>query len=158
VPKETNFFIKICQKKDMSRKVQALNKAKNTGITTYIVRRARRLMGVEGNTDICRLLQTFGTASRRDPLSRSFGDFTTGATSWKEGSSAPVALAEGAVVAPFFGSSLPLQKKEKAKTLHKSKERERLKDKILSQQRLTNPGGRKVPHLHGEQKAPRQQL
>jgi hypothetical protein len=29
-------------------------------------------MGVEGNTAICRLLQTFGAASRGDPLSRSF--------------------------------------------------------------------------------------
>jgi hypothetical protein len=29
-------------------------------------------MGVEGNIDICRLLQTFGTVSRGDPLSRSF--------------------------------------------------------------------------------------
>jgi hypothetical protein len=28
VPKETNFFIKICQKKDISRKVQATNKSK----------------------------------------------------------------------------------------------------------------------------------
>jgi hypothetical protein len=66
-------------------------------------------------------------------LAGAFGDFTTGATSWKEGSSAAVALAEGAVVAPFFGSSLSLQRKEKAKTSHKSKERERVKDKILSQ-------------------------
>jgi hypothetical protein len=91
-------------------------------------------------------------------IAGAFGDFTTGATSWKEGSSAAVASAEGAVVAPFFGSSLSLQRKEKAKTSHKSKKRERVKDKILSQQRLTNPGGRNVPHLHGEQKAPRQQL
>jgi hypothetical protein len=28
VPKETNFFIKICQKKDMSMTAQAMNKAK----------------------------------------------------------------------------------------------------------------------------------
>jgi hypothetical protein len=28
-------------------------------------------MGVEGNTGICHLLQTFGTTSRGDPLSRS---------------------------------------------------------------------------------------
>jgi hypothetical protein len=32
VPKETNFFIKVCQKKDMSRKVRALNKAKTPGL------------------------------------------------------------------------------------------------------------------------------
>jgi hypothetical protein len=91
-------------------------------------------------------------------LAGAFGDFTTGATSWKEGSSAAGASVEGAVVAPFFGSSLSLQRKEKAKTSHKLKERERVKDKIWIQQRLTNPGGRKVPHLHGEQKAPQQQL
>jgi hypothetical protein len=29
-------------------------------------------MGVEGNTDIYRLLQTLGTTSRGDPLNRSF--------------------------------------------------------------------------------------
>jgi hypothetical protein len=29
-------------------------------------------MGVEGNTGICRLLQTLGTTSRGDPLNRSF--------------------------------------------------------------------------------------
>jgi hypothetical protein len=29
-------------------------------------------MGVKGNTGICRLLQTFGTTSRENPLSRSF--------------------------------------------------------------------------------------
>jgi hypothetical protein len=29
-------------------------------------------MGVEGNTGICRLLQTLGTTRIRDPLSRSF--------------------------------------------------------------------------------------
>jgi hypothetical protein len=37
-------------------------------------------------------------------------DFTTGATSWKEGSSAVVASTEGAMVASFFGFSLSLQK------------------------------------------------
>jgi hypothetical protein len=74
-------------------------------------------------------------------LAGAFGDFTTRATSWKEGSSTAVASAEGAVVAPFFGFSLSLQRKEKPKTSHKSKERERVKDKILSQQRLMNLGG-----------------
>jgi hypothetical protein len=29
-------------------------------------------MGIKGNIGICRLLQTFGTTSRGDPLSRSF--------------------------------------------------------------------------------------
>jgi hypothetical protein len=83
-------------------------------------------------------------------------DFTIGATSWKEGSSAAVASTEGAVVASFFGFSLSLQRKQKAKTLHKLKERERVEDKILSQQKLTSLRGQKVPHPHGEQKAPRQ--
>jgi hypothetical protein len=32
VPKETNFFIKVCEKKDMSIRVQALNKAKTPGL------------------------------------------------------------------------------------------------------------------------------
>jgi hypothetical protein len=90
-------------------------------------------------------------------LAGAFGDFTTGATSQKEGSSAAVASAEGVVVTSFFGFSLSLQRKQKAKTSHKSKERERVKDKISIQQKLTSLGGRKVPHLHGERKAPRQQ-
>jgi hypothetical protein len=89
-------------------------------------------------------------------LAGAFGDFTTGVASWKEGSSAAVASTEGAVAASFFGFSLSLQRKQRAKTLHKSKERERVKDKILSQQKLTSLRGRKVPHPHGEQKAPRQ--
>jgi hypothetical protein len=38
----------------------------------HIVRRARGPMGVEGGTDICRILQTLGTTSRGDPLNRSF--------------------------------------------------------------------------------------
>jgi hypothetical protein len=37
-------------------------------------------------------------------------DFTTGAASWKEGSSVAVASTEGAVAASFFGFSLSLQK------------------------------------------------
>jgi hypothetical protein len=74
-------------------------------------------------------------------LAGDFGDFTTRATSWKEGSSAAVASAEGAVVASFFGFSLSLQRKQKAKTSHKLKKREHVKDKILSQQKLTSLGG-----------------
>jgi hypothetical protein len=90
-------------------------------------------------------------------LAGAFGDFTTGAASWKEGSSAAVASTKGAVAASFFGLSLSLQRKQKAKTSHKSKEMEQVKDKILSQQNLTSLGGQKVPHPHGKQKAPRQQ-
>jgi hypothetical protein len=138
----------------MSKKVQGLNKAKTPGLL---------LTSSEELIDRWASRETLTSAAflrRLEPqveetlLAGAFGDFTTRATSWKEGSSAAVASAEGAVVAPFFGSSLSLQRKEKAKTLHKSKERERVKDKILSRQRLTNPGGQKVPHLHGDQKAP----
>jgi hypothetical protein len=32
VPKETNFFIKICQERDISRKAQAMNKSKTTAL------------------------------------------------------------------------------------------------------------------------------
>jgi hypothetical protein len=39
-----------------------------------------------------------------------FFDFTTGAASWKEGSSAAVASTEGVVAASFFRFSLSLQK------------------------------------------------
>jgi hypothetical protein len=59
-------------------------------------------------------------------------NFTTGATSWKEGSSVAVASTEGAVVASFFRFLLSLQRKQKAKTWHKLKEREQVTDKISS--------------------------
>jgi hypothetical protein len=92
-------------------------------------------MGVEGNTGIYRLLQTLGTTSRGDPLKKgAFGDFTTGAASCKEGSSAAIASTKGVVAASFFGFSLSLQRKQKSETSHKSKEREQVKDKISSQQ------------------------
>jgi hypothetical protein len=61
-----------------------------------------------------------------------FGDFTTGAASCKEGSSAAVASTE-VVVASFFRLLLSLRRKQNAETSHKSKEREQVKDKILSQ-------------------------
>jgi hypothetical protein len=142
----------------MSKKVQALNKEKTPRL---LLTSSEELTDRWASRETLTSVTFFGRLEPRVEatfLAGAFGDFTTGATSWKEGSSAAVASAEGAVVASFFGSSLSLQRKEKAKTLHKSKERERVKNKILSQQRLTNPGGRKVPHLHGEQKAPRQQL
>jgi hypothetical protein len=83
-------------------------------------------------------------------------DFTTGAASWKEGSSAVVASTEGAVAASFFRFSLSLQKEQKEKTWHKSgKKGKRVQDKISSQQKLTSLRGRKVPHPHRELKAPR---
>jgi hypothetical protein len=90
-------------------------------------------------------------------LTGAFGDFTTRAASCKEGSSAAVAPTGGVVAASFFRFSLSLQRKHKAETSHKSKEREQVKDKILSQQKLTNLRGRTALHPHGEQKVPRQQ-
>jgi hypothetical protein len=113
VPKETNFFIKIYQKKDMSRKVQALNKAKTPGLL---------LTSSEELADRWASRETLTSATffrRLEPrveetlLAGDFGDFTTRATSWKEGSSAAAASSEGVVVAPFFGSSLSLQRKKK---------------------------------------------
>jgi hypothetical protein len=44
-----------------------------------------------------------------------FGDFTTESTSCKEGSSIAIVSAEGAVAASLFGSSLLLQRKQKAR-------------------------------------------
>jgi hypothetical protein len=44
-----------------------------------------------------------------------FGDFTAGSTSCIGGSSAVIFLAEGAVAASLFGSSLSLQRKPKEK-------------------------------------------
>jgi hypothetical protein len=158
VPKETNFFIKICQKKDMSKKVQALNKAKTLGLLLTSSEELADQWASRETLTSATFLRHLEPRVEETLLAGAFGDFTTGATSWKEGSLAAVASAKGAVAAPFFGSSLSLQRKEKAKTSHKSKERKQVKDKILSQQRLMNPGGRKVPHLQGEQKAPPQQL
>jgi hypothetical protein len=65
VPRETNFFIKVCQKKDMSRKVQALNKAKTPGLL---------LTSSEELADRWASRETLASAttSRGDPLSRSF--------------------------------------------------------------------------------------
>jgi hypothetical protein len=157
VPKETNFFIKICQKKDISRKVQETNKAKTPGL---ILTSSEELVDRWASRETLASVAFFRRLEPRVEetfLAGAFGDFTTGAASWKEGSSAAVASTEGAVAASFFGFLLSLQRKQKAKTPHKSKERERVKDKITSQQKLTSLEGQKVPHLHGEQKAPRQQ-
>jgi hypothetical protein len=103
-------------------------------------------MGVEGNTGICRLLQTLGATSRGDPLNRSFWRLHHWSSFLKEGSSAAIASTEGVVAASFFGFSLSLQRKQKAETSHKSKEREQVKDKISSQQKLMSLRGRKAPH------------
>jgi hypothetical protein len=44
-----------------------------------------------------------------------------------------------AVAASLFGSSSSLEREQKAKTLHKTKERKRIKDRYLNQARLTSP-------------------
>jgi hypothetical protein len=42
-----------------------------------------------------------------------FGDFTTGSTSGMRGFSAVISSVEGAAIAPLFGSSTSLQRKQK---------------------------------------------
>jgi hypothetical protein len=58
VPKETNFFIKVCKKENMRRKVQIV-KEQVTRSSTYIVSRNHRSMGVKGSASHSYLLQTF---------------------------------------------------------------------------------------------------
>jgi hypothetical protein len=64
----------------------------------------------------------------------------------------------GAVAVSPFGFSFSLEKEQKAKTLHKSKERKQIKDKISSQQKLMSLRGQKFQYHHWEQRALRQQL
>jgi hypothetical protein len=119
-----NFFIKICQKKDISRKVQATNKAKTPRL---ILTSSEELVDRWASRETLASVAFFRRLEPRVEetlLAGAFGDFTTGAASWKEGSPAAVASTEGAVAASFFGLSLSLQRKQKAKTSHKSKERE----------------------------------
>jgi hypothetical protein len=77
VPKETNFFIKIYQKKDMSRKFHALNKAKTPVLL---------LTSSEELTDRWASMETLTSTAffrRLEPrveetlLAGAFGDFTT---------------------------------------------------------------------------------
>jgi hypothetical protein len=154
VPKETNFFIKICPEKDVSRKVQARNKGKIPGL---ICTSSEELVDQWASRETPASIDFFKCLEPRVEetlLTGAFGDFTTGVASCKEGSSAAVASAEGVVAASFFGFSLSLQRKQKAETSHNSKEREQVKDKILSQQKIMSLRGRKAPHPPGEQKAP----
>jgi hypothetical protein len=117
----TNFFVKICPEKTREYEDHARNKSKNTRINTHIVEGARGLMDLKGSTGVCGLLQTLGTTSSDDLLNRAFeafgafGDFTIGSTSCTEGSSAAIVSTEGAVAASLFGSSLSLQRKQKAR-------------------------------------------
>jgi hypothetical protein len=100
-----------------------MNKAKTTG---YVLTLSEELVDRWASRETLASVTFFRRLEPRVEvtlLAGAFGDFTTGATSWKDGSSAAIASAEGAVVAPFFGFSLSLQKKQKAKTSHKSKER-----------------------------------
>jgi hypothetical protein len=54
----------------------------------------------------------------------------------------------GAVAVSPFGFSLSQQKEQKAKTLHKSKERKQIKDKIPSQQKLMSLRGQNFQYHH----------
>jgi hypothetical protein len=115
VPKETNFFIKIWQKKDVIRRAQAMNKAKAPGlIFTSSEELVDRWASRETLASIA-FFRCFEPRVEETLLAGAFGDFTTGAASWKEGSLAVVASTEGAVAASFFGFSLSLQGKQKAK-------------------------------------------
>jgi hypothetical protein len=56
----------------------------------------------------------------------------------------------GAVAVSPFGVSLSLQQEQKAKTLHKLKERKRTKDKISSQKKLMSLRGQQFQYHHWE--------
>jgi hypothetical protein len=125
----------------MSRNVQAMDKAKISGL---ILTSSEELVDRWVSRETLASVAFFRRLEPREEetlLAGAFVDFTTGAASWKEGSSPAVASTEGAVAASFFGFSLSLQRKQKAKTSHKSKEREQVKDKISSQQKLTSLRG-----------------
>jgi hypothetical protein len=129
-----NFFIKIYPDKDVSRKMQARNKAKIPGLIRtsseeFVDRWASR--ETLASVDFFKCLEP---RVEETLLTGTFGDFATRAASCKEGSSAAAASTEGVLAASFFGFSLSLQRKQKAETSHKSKEREQVKDKISSQQ------------------------
>jgi hypothetical protein len=120
VPKETN-FIKICPEKDVSRKVQARNKAKIPGL---IRTSSEELVDRWASRETPASVDFFKRLEPRVEetlLTGAFGDFTTGAASCKEGSSEAVASTEGVVAASFFGFSLSLQRKQNVDTSHKSR-------------------------------------
>jgi hypothetical protein len=122
-----NFFIKICPEKDVSRKVQARNKAKIPGL---IRTSSEELVDRWASRETPASVDFFKRLEPRVEetlLTGAFGDFTTGAASCKEGSSVAIASTEGVVAASFFGFLLSLQRKQKAETSHKSKEREQVK-------------------------------
>jgi hypothetical protein len=62
--------------------------------------------------------------------------FTTGAASWKEGSSAAVASTEGTVAASLFGFSLSLQKKQKKLCISQKKAITRQNFKVSKNSRV----------------------
>jgi hypothetical protein len=127
-----NFFIKICTGKTVVSRKFTRETKKNISSITHIFRRAHRPMSVERSTSVCRPLHTLGATSRDDLINRSLWRFTTGSASCKEGSSVAIISAEGVVAASLFGSSLSLQRKQMAKTSHKSKERKQVQSKISS--------------------------
>jgi hypothetical protein len=112
-------------------------------------------MGIEGKIGICHLLRTLGTMRRGGPLCRSFWRLHHRSSFLKRrfiGNSSLNRRSSGSILRWVL---VVTAKETKTKTSHKSKERERVKDKNLSQ-KLMSLGGRKAPHPHGEQKAPRQ--
>jgi hypothetical protein len=81
VPKETNFFIKICQKEDMSRKVQAMNNAKTPRLLlTSSDELADRWASREPLTSVA-FFRHLEPRVEETLLAGAFGDFTTGAAS-----------------------------------------------------------------------------
>jgi hypothetical protein len=111
----TNFFIKICPKKGVSRKFmqdtkQKISEASHTSSEELMDRWVLR--EAPASVDLFTCLDPRVEATL---LTGAFGDFTTRSASCKEGSSAAIVSAEGAVAASLFGSSLLLQIKQKAR-------------------------------------------
>jgi hypothetical protein len=81
VPKETNFFIKIWQKKDVIRKAQAMNKAKAPGlIFTSSKELVDQWVSRETPASIA-FFRCFEPRVEETLLVGAFGDFTTGIAS-----------------------------------------------------------------------------
>jgi hypothetical protein len=103
-----NFFIKIYQKKDMSMKVQAMHKEKTPAL---LLTSSEELVDRWASRETPASVDFFKRLEPRVEetlLTGAFGDFTTGADSCKEGSSAAIASTKGVVAASFFGFSLSL--------------------------------------------------
>jgi hypothetical protein len=113
-------------------------------------------MGVEGSTGICRLLQTLGATRRGDPLSRSFFRLHHWSSFLERRFIGRFSLNRRSSGSILFQVLVVTAKGIKSKDLAYIRKKGKLvQDKILSQQKLMSLRGRKVPHPHGEQKAPR---